>query len=166
MILSPGGYMMTSSNGKIFRITRICAGSSPGTGEFPAQRPVTRKFDVFFDLCPNKQLSKQWWGWWFETSSHPLWHHRNDKITYEWSMVPEIVSTKMLLHENAFHITGHLWGEFLLHGLHDDIITMKCFLHYWPFVCMESIGHLIKIQSFPLTKMHFNMPLVKGQPFC
>ena len=28
----------------------ICAGNSPGTGEFPAQRPVTRSFDVFFDL--------------------------------------------------------------------------------------------------------------------
>ena len=29
-------------------------------GEFPAQRPVTRSFDVFFD----KRLSKQSWGWW------------------------------------------------------------------------------------------------------
>ena len=28
-----------------------CAGNSPVTGEFPSQRPVTRSFDVFFDLC-------------------------------------------------------------------------------------------------------------------
>ena len=28
----------------------LCAGNSPVTGEFPAQRPVTRSFDVFFDL--------------------------------------------------------------------------------------------------------------------
>ena len=35
----------------------ICAGNSPVTGEFPAQRPVTLSFDVFFDLRPNKQLS-------------------------------------------------------------------------------------------------------------
>ena len=28
----------------------FCAGNSPVTGEFPAQRPVTRSFDVFFDL--------------------------------------------------------------------------------------------------------------------
>ena len=55
----------------------ICAGNSPVPGEFPAQRPVTRSFDVFFDLHPNKRLSKQWWGWWFETSSCPLWRHRN-----------------------------------------------------------------------------------------
>ena len=40
----------------------ICAGNSPVTGEFPAQRPVTRTFDVFFDLQLNKPLSKQWWG--------------------------------------------------------------------------------------------------------
>ena len=49
----------------------ICAGYSPVPGEFPTQRPVTRSFDVFFDVRPNKRLSKQWWGWWFETlSSH------------------------------------------------------------------------------------------------
>ena len=28
----------------------LCAGNSPVPGEFPAQRPVTRSFDVFFDL--------------------------------------------------------------------------------------------------------------------
>ena len=28
----------------------LCAGNSPVSGEFPAQRPVTRSFDVFFDL--------------------------------------------------------------------------------------------------------------------
>ena len=56
----------------------ICAGNSPVPGEFPAQRPVTRGFDVFFDLRPCKQLSKQSWGWWFETPSHSLWRHRND----------------------------------------------------------------------------------------
>ena len=55
----------------------ICAGNSLVTGEFPAQRPVTRSFDVFFDLRPNKRLSKQSWGWWFEMSSCPLWRHSN-----------------------------------------------------------------------------------------
>ena len=36
----------------------ICAGNSPVPDEFPAQRPVTRSFDVFFDLRLNKGLSK------------------------------------------------------------------------------------------------------------
>ena len=36
----------------------ICAGNSPVPDEFPTQRPVTRSFDVYFDLRPNKRLSK------------------------------------------------------------------------------------------------------------
>ena len=31
----------------------IGAGNSPVACESPTQRPVTRSFDVFFDLCPN-----------------------------------------------------------------------------------------------------------------
>ena len=56
----------------------ICAGNSPVPGEFPAQRPVTWSFDVFFDLRLNKILSKQSWSWWSETPSSSLWRHRND----------------------------------------------------------------------------------------
>ena len=35
----------------------LCVGKSPVVGEFPSQWPVTRSFDVFFDLRPNKRLS-------------------------------------------------------------------------------------------------------------
>ena len=49
----------------------ICA----GTGEFPTQRPVTRSFDIFFDMRLNNRLSKQSWGWWFETPWRSLWRH-------------------------------------------------------------------------------------------
>ena len=66
----------------------ICAGNSPVTGEFPAQRPVTRSFDVFFDLCLNEGFSKLSWGWWFETSSRPLWRHSND-LNIWWSTRPQ-----------------------------------------------------------------------------
>ena len=52
--------------------------TSPVTGEFPAQRPVTRSFGVFFDLRLNKRLSKQCWCWWFETPSSSLWPHCNE----------------------------------------------------------------------------------------
>ena len=58
----------------------ICAGYSPVPGEFPLQRPVTRSFDVFFDLRLNKRLSKQSWGWWFETLLHPLWRQCNERF--------------------------------------------------------------------------------------
>ena len=55
-------------------------GNSPVPGEFPAQRPVTRSFDVFFDLLLNKPFSKQSWGCWFKTLSRPLWRHCNVEI--------------------------------------------------------------------------------------
>ena len=71
--------MMTSSNGNIFRVTGHLCGEF--TGEFSAQRPVARSFGVFFDLILNKRLSKQTWGWWFETSPRPWWHQCNDNTT-------------------------------------------------------------------------------------
>ena len=72
--------MMTSSNGNIFRVAGHLCGEFTGPGEFPAQRPVTRSFDVFFDLRLNTRPSKQSWGWWFETISRPSWRHRNAHI--------------------------------------------------------------------------------------
>ena len=47
----------------------LCAGNSPVSGEFPAQRPVTRSFDVFFDLCLNK-------GWINNREAGDLRRHR------------------------------------------------------------------------------------------
>ena len=69
--------IMTSSNVNIFRVTgHFC-------GEFPAQRPVTRRFDVFFDQRLNKRLSKQSWGWWFETPLRSLQWRHNAATTHE-----------------------------------------------------------------------------------
>ena len=64
----------------------ICAGNSPVTDEFPAQRPVTWRFGVFFDLHLNERLSKQSWGRRSETPTLPLWRHRNgdfNKIQFQ-----------------------------------------------------------------------------------
>ena len=77
----------------------ICVGNSPAPGEFPAQRPVTRSFDVFFDLRPNKRLSKQWWGWWFDTPSRPLWRQCNEPSGHhviKWK-APLLMTTAWLL---------------------------------------------------------------------
>ena len=63
----------------------LCAGNSPVTSEFPAQRPVTRSFDVSFDLRLNKWLCKQLWGWWFETPSYSLRCPRNDPVIPEYT---------------------------------------------------------------------------------
>ena len=46
----------------------LCVGNSGVTDEFPAQRPVTRSFDVFFDLCLN--------GWVNNNEAGDLRRHR------------------------------------------------------------------------------------------
>ena len=80
-LYSPGNLLITwwrHQKEAFSALLAICAENSPVPGEFPAQRPVTRSFDVFLDLRLNKRLSKQSWGWWFETLSRSLWRHRND----------------------------------------------------------------------------------------
>ena len=47
---------MTSSNGKFSALLALCEGNSMGPREFPAQRPVTRCFEIFLDLRLNKRL--------------------------------------------------------------------------------------------------------------
>ena len=81
----------------------LCAGYSPVSSEIPAQRPVTRSFDVFFDLHLIKQLSKHLWGWWFETLSHTLWRHCNvwlDSLTYFTISIATIWAYPDLLSQN------------------------------------------------------------------
>ena len=66
-------FMMTSFSA----LLTLCAGNLPVKVEFPSQRPVARSFDVFFDLCLNKQLNKQSRHRWFETQLRSLWRHCN-----------------------------------------------------------------------------------------
>ena len=79
-----------------YALLALCAGNSPVTGEFPAQRPVTQSFDVFFDMCLNKRLSKQSWGWWFETPSGSFWRHCN--ASFQWLIVMYLCTLSPLPH--------------------------------------------------------------------
>ena len=104
-------FMMTSSKGNISVLLAMCA----ATGEFPAQRPVLRSFDVFFDLHPNKRLSKQSWGWWFETPSCPLWRHCNvipSVWASNWDVNPWMpfvfYGVVFLFSDILFHLFGYL----------------------------------------------------------
>ena len=92
----------------------ICAGNSPVPGEFPTQMPVTRNFDVFFDLRPNKRLSKQWWGWWFEMLSCPLWRHSNDDVAQVWQSPNQLSNTVWLMKCDisppyVYQLQGYSW---------------------------------------------------------
>ena len=139
--------MMTPSNRNIFHVTGLCAGNSPVTDEFPIQRPVAWSFDVFFDLCLNKRLSKQSWGWWFEMPSCSLWRHWNviyygvdasmatkviAVISCEWVSFlnqPEIslIATKYVfekltwytaLHDSFVVMCSPLWHQWIISLLH------------------------------------------------
>ena len=124
---------MTSSNGNIFRVTGLCAGNSPVSGEFPAQRPVTRSFDVFFDLCLNKPLGKQSWGWWFETPSHRLWRHCNGPSLFAHRWFMSHVRQQSQSHQTQLaRVPGQLHKVSLLQR--NDVIKWKHFPRYWPFV--------------------------------
>ena len=85
--------MMTSSNRNIFRV------SSPLFGEFT----VHRSFDDFFHLCLNKRLSKQSWGWWFETPLISLWRHCNDGVwrPYDATSPMSHVDSQLQWHHNV-----------------------------------------------------------------
>ena len=50
--------ILIRTHGHFSALLALWAGNSAVTGEFPAQRPVTRSFDVFFELRLNKRLSK------------------------------------------------------------------------------------------------------------
>ena len=69
--------MMTHQMDTFSVLLVLCAGNSPVNGEFPSQSPVTRSFDVFFDLGLNKRLSKQSRRRWFEAPLRSLWSHCN-----------------------------------------------------------------------------------------
>ena len=113
-----------------FALLALCAVNSPVTGEFPAQRPVTRSLDVFFDLRLNKLLSKQLWGWWSEeTPSCPLWHH----CIMTWA---EIILRKascvdtFLIHMQYFSYSLVLYIEMWIFSSLCSVETQTMFLVY------------------------------------
>ena len=130
---------MTSSNGTFSALLAICVGNSPVSGEFPAQRPVTRSFDVFFDLCPNKRLGTQSWGWWFETLSCPLWRHSNGQACImsgpsPWNMYINIYENIMICQwlylPMAVLKSGSQWCLTIL-CFHYFRVCSRCF-DLWP----------------------------------
>ena len=84
----------------------ICAGYSPVTSEFPAQRPMTRSFDVFLDLRLNKRLSKQSWFWWFEKPWRPLCRHCNSTGTLPTTETWVIRSSPGFKWYSFYHLCG------------------------------------------------------------
>ena len=120
----------------------ICAGNSPVPGEFPAQRPMTRTFDVFFDLRLNKRLSKQSRGWWFETPSRSLWRQRNGKLcdkTYAffyqqvmWSRISIVLLVTHIVFVHGLDITIVWRKNDIGKESFVPILIVQCLIHIYP----------------------------------
>ena len=129
---------MTSSNGNYFPRYWPFVRNSPVPSEFPAQRPVTRSFDVFFDLRLSKRLRKQSWCWWFETLSSPLWRHCNVNLGHVWIITSPKLSSK-IEHVNErgprsfaptlmkTHYSEITWTSWLLQSPPTRLILQKLF---------------------------------------
>ena len=150
----------------------FCAGNSPVTGEFPTQRPVTRSFDVFFDLRVNKRLSKQSLGWWFETPTSSLWRHCNadyfldywnDKIwshflcsllcTRQPFNIAEYTCKPVMPDTPMYCVSEHRQRHSMCHNIHQCIWLMTTssngnILRVTSPLCEEITGH----RWIPLTK--------------
>ena len=112
-----------------YALQALCAGNSPATGEFPSQRPVTRSFDVFFDLHLNKRLSKKSRRQWFETSSCSLWRHCNAK-------------------EHPYHVSPHSTEKLrrsksLISSLSANLMSYVSYERTWPRSCPKEHPYLV-----------------------
>ena len=74
---TPWFFMMTPSNGNIFRVTNPLCWEFTGYRWYPPTKASDAELWCFFYLHLNKRLSKQSWDWWFETPSFSLWRHCN-----------------------------------------------------------------------------------------
>ena len=72
--------MMTSSNGNIFRVTGHLWGEFTGPRWIPLTKASDAELWCFLWSRLDKRLSKQSWGWWFETRSRSLWRDSNGQI--------------------------------------------------------------------------------------
>ena len=63
-------------------------------------------------IFDDERLSKQPWGWWFETPSHPFWCHRNDVKECEMGYL-EIVSCQWKT-RNRTRMVDDIWVVLLI----------------------------------------------------
>ena len=118
--LSVQFLMMTSSNGNISRVTDSSCGVFTDHRWIPLTKPVTRSFDVFFDLQLNKRLSKQSRRRWLDTPScsslrhYKPAHHSMPVLTIPWPCL------HMRYGPFQFGSESNLCGELMLGTIVDE----------------------------------------------
>ena len=110
-----------------------CEGNPQVTGEFPSQRPLTRNFDVFFDLRLNKRPRIQLRRLWFETPARSLWRHCNEPIPLGgiW-----LLSLTMIVSHD--YCTNLVYAMMLLYWIK---WSRHWFNPLMPHICLNELGY-------------------------
>ena len=124
----------------------ICAGNSPVPGEFPTQRPVTRSFDVYFDLRPNKRLSKQSWGWWFQYLNIKRYDHLYQNTSVDFICV--IQNQRRCL---CCYVEEHIYADYII--LVSSVVSIN--------ICQRLVDLSVRNQLFLCCVVHFVIQEVK-----
>ena len=137
---------MTSSNGNIFCVT------GPSWGESTGYRPVTRSFDIFFDLCLNNRFSKQSRRRWFEAPSRSLSRHCN--VYSQFVMDSRHLSTQILQHcftgtGNNVRLSRRQWH--IPEGHYSDVIMGAMTSQVISFTSIYSAGWSKKTSKLRVT---------------
>ena len=77
----------------------LCVGNSPGTGEFPSQRPVTRIFDILFDLRLNNRWANR------RDASDLRLHRPHHDVTNQTQFIPKL---SKFMHDHNFTCPSRL----------------------------------------------------------
>ena len=132
---------------KHFRVTGPLCGEFTGHRWIPPQRPVTRSFEVFFDLHLNKRLSKQSWGWGCETPSCSLWLHCNAKL---------MTCSVDLYH---WHAMAQRWQSWTLTDIWKTIALVKLYYTRRLWLCSQGTIHPVYL-TLHITYLPSVLPLM------
>ena len=121
----------------------LSAGNSPVPVNSPHKGQWRGTFDVFSDLRLNKQLSKQPWGWWFETPMWSLWRQCNDITSnpgdicfcsFKWHGMPYSTHICVVSRKWKYHSTVLLKKNWSYMDIISVVATAYASLRYYYFL--------------------------------
>ena len=131
--------MMTSSNGNIFRVTGHLCGEFTGLRWIPRTKASDTELWCFLWSAPDKRLSKQSWGWWFETQLGSLWRHVNVTCSVMdakfYSQCPKVKINNRMYRDVSSHNTSLKLSKSFQGIRHHNVNLWKFFvcsiIRYW-----------------------------------
>ena len=106
-------FMMTSSNGNLFRVTGHLCREFTSHRWIPCTKASGTELWCFLWSAPSKLLSRQWRNWWFQMPLCSLWRHCNVLLIFHLQRNPMKISFIVILRE-----LGHPYKTILKLGLH------------------------------------------------